>query len=150
MKIDKKVLIKTLIQLIPAFLWMVLIFYFSSRTGQESSIQSNSIVNKILFLFGLPNEFTHFLVILVRKTAHIIEYLILFLLIFFGLINLFIFRKNLILSFIISIIYASLDEFHQLFSQGRSAELRDILIDSIGILIGMILIQFLYQYKSKK
>ena len=139
MKIDKKVLIKTLIQLIPAFLWMVLIFYFSSRTGQESSIQSNSIVNKILFLFGLPNEFTHFLVILVRKTAHIIEYLILFLLIFFG-----------ILSFIISIIYASLDEFHQLFSQGRSAELRDILIDSIGILIGMILIQFLYQYKSKK
>ena len=43
--------------------------------------------------------------------------------------------KLIILSIIISITYAILDEFHQLFVPGRSFTISDILTDSAGVLL---------------
>ena len=40
--------------------------------------------------------------------------------------------------------YAALDEIHQLFVPNRSGQVRDVLIDSVGILIGIILFRTIY------
>ena len=39
---------------------------------------------------------------------------------------------ELVLSFVITVIYAALDEFHQSFIPGREPKIRDVVIDSIG------------------
>ena len=41
------------------------------------------------------------------------------------------------------VIYAFLDEYHQSFSYGRSPQLRDVAIDSIGIVAGVIIVRLL-------
>jgi len=48
-------------------------------------------------------------------------------------------NKSILISIIICIIYATSDEIHQLFVPGRSCQLLDILIDTIGSVIGIYL-----------
>ena len=55
--------------------------------------------------------------------------------------------QHLYLPFLISLIYACSDEFHQLFIAGRAGQIQDVMIDSIGILIGFLIIM-IYQKKS--
>ena len=38
------------------------------------------------------------------------------------------------------ILYAALDEYHQTFVPGRSGQIRDVVIDSLGLLFGILLI----------
>ena len=140
MKNKNKSKLINLIYFIPAIFWMLVIFYFSSLTGSQSSEQSNPIVQSILLTLNLNNSFTHLLIILVRKSAHIFEYFILFLLLFFGFTRIEDLKNPVIISSVITIVYACLDEFHQFFIPNRSAEILDILIDCIGILIGILLI----------
>ena len=54
-----------------------------------------------------------------------------------------IYGETTIMSMIICIIYASLDETHQLFVYGRTAQVLDVLIDSIGSLISMLIIKII-------
>ncbi|HIU52150.1 MAG TPA: VanZ family protein [Candidatus Merdicola faecigallinarum] len=56
-------------------------------------------------------------------------------------------KRKITYSFIIGVIYAITDEIHQLFVPGRSGEIRDVLIDGLGIIVGIILI---YQFKKKR
>ena len=56
--------------------------------------------------------------------------------------------KHIFLSIIISIIYAVLDEIHQMFVPFRSPDIGDILIDSIGIFVSVIV--YFYSKKSEK
>ena len=44
------------------------------------------------------------------------------------------------ISFIICFLYASSDEFHQLFVPGRSGQVTDIFIDMIGVVLGLLLV----------
>jgi uncharacterized membrane-anchored protein len=52
----------------------------------------------------------------------------------------------LIIALILSIIYAILDEFHQSFVPGRNASMRDILTDSAGIILSLLI----YFYTNKR
>ncbi|MFC1711886.1 VanZ family protein [Patescibacteria group bacterium] len=94
---------------------------------------------------------------LLKKTAHVIEYGILFFLCFEAVNNLgFRFRdKKLVISkkninlakinwyfpFIFSTLYAASDEYHQSFVPGRHAKVRDIGFDILGMLIVLFLIK---------
>lgn len=51
-------------------------------------------------------------------------------------------RHNLF-TFILGSLYGISDEFHQFFVPGRSSEVSDLLADSFGILIGMLLFNYL-------
>ena len=44
----------------------------------------------------------------------------------------------------ICFLYACTDELHQLFIAGRSAEIKDVLIDSFGSLTSILLCNFIY------
>ena len=51
----------------------------------------------------------------------------------------------------LGMLIASLDEFIQLFSPGRSSQISDVLIDTVGIIIGILLVKLAYyiEYKIK-
>ena len=114
-----------------------MIFLFSSQPGEESSKISNDLI--------------------IRKLGHFSEYMTLGFFSFSYLSNLFIennnikdFKKTGILSFLFSIIYASSDEFHQTFVPGRDGNIVDVLIDSSGSLVGILLSSILYFLVMKK
>ncbi len=116
----------------------------SSFNASESGSQSNIIVNLILRFIKIDN--ISLLSVIVRKTAHFIEYFVL------GILSLnciknYTKNKIVIMSLIFCIICASLDEFHQVFVPGRAGALKDVLIDSLGALSGIILF---YYFKIKK
>lgn len=50
-------------------------------------------------------------------------------------------RKFVCIPLVFSIFFAGLDEFHQLFVSGRDGALRDVFIDSIGIIVAVLFMQ---------
>ena len=58
--------------------------------------------------------------------------------------------KYLLVSFIITVIYSTIDEIHQVFIPGRSAEIWDWLANLMGILLGLALIRWIInRYESE-
>ena len=111
---------------------MGVIFWMSSRTASASSEMSNSLIDRILALFGI--EFSSFII---RKTAHLLEFTGLAMLTFNAYYTTF-HRAAAPVSFIITVLYAISDEVHQIFVEGRACQLRDVLIDSGGALLGIV------------
>lgn len=118
--------------------WMGLIFYLSHQTGEGSGSLSGSITERIIAFLRLDNVDIDFLHFLVRKGAHLFAYFVLGIL----LVNAFrmsgmVAGKYYYLSLAICVIYGMTDELHQLLVPGRSGQVRDVLIDSVGALIGI-------------
>ncbi len=59
-------------------------------------------------------------------------------------------RKTLALAALFTVLYAIFDEVHQLFIVGRTGTVGDVLIDSLGILIGILVIKMLMSQTNKK
>lgn len=138
---------KKTLYFIPAFLWMIFIFSMSMQTGQESSKVSLQIVAFI-------NQFLHFsnssiLHTIIRKGAHMCEYAILALLLYYGFKH-FLQDKIYLFAFLSSILYAGLDECHQLFVDGRAGRLTDILIDTSGACLALLILYFLTLHIKQK
>ena len=128
---------------IPSILFMIIIFWFSHQTGTESSGLSTYIVN------WLENHL-HIIVpeLIIRKMAHMGEYALLTFTFIYGFSkNKFILQKVLLFSLSATFLYACSDEFHQLFIVGRSGQLADVMIDTTGGIIAIILFYFI---KKKK
>lgn len=124
---------------------MLIIYSFSGETAQESTETSGGIIEAILKLF-LPNE--KVTVDLIAKLQHPIRKLAhfsIFALLGFTLANAFkiTFKIKNIFNYLLSlasiIIYASTDELHQGFVDGRGPSFKDVLIDSFGGLTGILL-----------
>ena len=80
------------------------------------------------------NETSDFVVF---KSLHMIEYALLFFLVYRALSSLTFISERLLVFFAlpIAILYSMSDEFHQLFIPTRSGLPRDVIIDLIGMLI---------------
>ena len=63
-------------------------------------------------------------------------------------------KLRVLVSFIIGVVYASSDEIHQLFVPGREGAVRDVLIDSTGVITGIciviIILKIIKGIKSSK
>ncbi|MBQ4164211.1 MAG: VanZ family protein [Turicibacter sp.] len=133
--------------------WMLIIFLFSAQTGEQSS-ESSGLVEQLLSIFSfIPNRiFGLELQLLIRKAAHFTEYLILYLLIFNVMINHQSLKKSLVYTLVGVFLYACTDEIHQAFVPGRACTFIDVLIDTSGGVMAMILIWMInqIQLKSKK
>lgn len=127
-------MIKNKISIILVILWMIFIFIMSSFDATSSSNQSNFIVDIITSIINIKD--IGLLSLIIRKLAHFIEYFILGILV----IN-FITRydKKIIIAILLCIIYATSDEIHQIFVPGRSCQIIDIMIDSLGSIMGIYL-----------
>lgn len=140
--------------ILPALLvsQMCFIFIMSSFGHNSSDAQSNLFVDFIAQNFphvrhGLENNLISLstLIFLVRKTAHFTEYAILGSLFFINLRNTpkDLIKRPLVISILFSFLYACTDELHQIFVPGRSAQFRDVLIDTLGASFGCLLIHTL-------
>lgn len=109
---------------------MLVIFLFSHQP--QSGQATYSIIEKIFPILKESNQI-ELINFIIRKCAHFTEYFILTLLMY-SLLKEYIIeeKKRYIISIIFCIIYATIDEFHQLFVLGRTASIRDCIIDSLG------------------
>jgi VanZ family protein len=119
--------------------WMVIIFIFSNQPGDVSD-ENSKFVMYIFNLIGLDlNSFFGDLAnFVVRKGAHFTEYFILYMLLYSALKENFNFKKVLIFSIIAVFLYACSDEYHQSFVPGRGPSFRDVLVDTSGGMLGVI------------
>lgn len=143
---------KKIISFIVLILWMIIIFSFSSADANKSTGTSDKVITTMIEIKDkitnneTPNNEKEIIVknssFYIRKIAHITEYLILGFLMFNLLKQYSV--TNIYYAIGLSILYSCTDEFHQLFISGRSGSIRDVLIDSIGILIGTYLYKLLF------
>ena len=131
--------------------WMIVIFIFSAMAGDDSAMLSSGVLHSILKIVpGLAESETAHLV--VRKMAHMTEYAILC-----GLITNLEYQithkikvKYILIAILCSFTYACTDEFHQTFISGRSGNLGDVGIDTLGAVITGTAIIIINQIKNKK
>ena len=159
-------MIKRKIALIPLALSifiMIVIFLFSSQSGENSSELSikatRLIAETIVPDFDImhvqrQNTIVDGLHGFVRKSAHFSIYALLGLNVFFTAYFVVKRLKNqIIITISVCAAYACLDEFHQFFRTGREASIKDVLIDvcgaGCGIITGVIVISIVFYVKSK-
>lgn len=85
----------------------------------------------------------------VRKLAHLTEFTILGG-ILYVILRRYIEYGTVVKTIGVGIVIASLDEFIQLFSLGRSSQLSDVLIDTVGIIIGISVVKLTYYISHDK
>lgn len=130
---------------IPVIIIMLIIFYYSKDGSTASDYKSNGIADLIIKVFNLKNIDPFYLNVLIRKLAHFSIYFILG----FFVINALYKTTNLnyfnifVLALIICFLYSCSDEIHQLLVPGRSGEIRDVILDTSGSSI-MILMYYFY------
>lgn len=112
---------------VPPIVWMGFIFYFSSQ--QSLRVSDDYAVQFLIF-----------------KTLHLIEYGMLYILLYRSLRNT---KKapdwqHRYDAWLVAVMYAILDEIHQVFVPTREGRMRDIAIDAIGVtLAALVLWKFL-------
>lgn len=127
--------------------WMGVIFYFSHQSGDASMQLSDGILDSFKSLFQNFLDY-HTLSYIVRKIAHFTEYFILGLLIYHLVKQYRVISKTEIIWMILfCVIYAMSDEFHQVFIGGRSPKVFDVIIDSLGSSLSILILQLLQKRK---
>ena len=146
---------KKIIYLLFILLILSSIFFFSSKNSNESNGLSKKLINNTINIVekvthkDLDNkELVNTLNYPIRKLAHFTIFLLLGISIFL-FISTFNINKKVLISILVCILFASLDEFHQVFSLGRSPLLLDILIDSLGSITGITSIRKIINSKQK-
>jgi VanZ family protein len=133
-----------IISYVLVLLWMGVIFKLSSQGADQSKKLSKGVTSAVvktakvvtpkakLNAGRLNNK--------LRKYAHFFSFLILGVLVLNALwksgVSGF---RAMLLALLICAVYAAMDELHQLFVPGRGAELLDVLIDSAGAVVGIII-----------
>ena len=139
---------------------MAFIFFQSALPADLSSRESGRVVDLLVRLFqGILPIDRQTMVFIVRKGAHFTEYTILG-----GFLGPAVtewmavdktpvpdsVRNIRIISWLVGTLYAVTDEIHQSFVPGRSCELRDIGIDSCGVLAGVMIVSLAMRLKERR
>ena len=142
-----------LIILLLCMFWII--FGFSNQDGEESSAVSRKvtefIVEKIIGVSEINKvEFINNIGWIIRKFAHfsiytVVGFLLMALISTYNLER----SKKIKISFIIGIIYAISDEIHQSFIPGRAAKLMDVMIDSVGVFVGILILMLILAIMKK-
>ncbi len=141
--------VKKLFRFIPALLIMIVIFMFSSQTGDESSAVSDEFIRETA---GSEMVGSELLTVIVRKCAHFLEYAALGAAVYFGSRGMGADKKQgrrIILSGLFGGLYAVTDELHQYFVPGRACMAADAFIDLCGALCGAALMFLFYALVNK-
>lgn len=156
-------IIKKLLSFVPAFTLLFLIFGFSAQDGESSGSLSFEISLFLVKLFSplLPTalsenvlieraEFIHYFV---RKAAHMTEYFLLALSLQLPLAawcSKLSWKLRILTGFLLTVVFASLDELHQTFVPGRSGNFTDVCIDSTGAVIASLCLFIFFSIRQKR
>ena len=142
--------LKKMIALFFVIVWMLVIFSFSAKNSVDSNNMSKKFLNEIVTTTvkivrinttkAKINAFVEKYNIVIRKVAHVSIYLILSIIVtiildLYGIKN----KKLYIYSLLFCLMYSLTDEVHQLSVDGRSGKMFDVMIDNIGISLGLII-----------
>lgn len=138
---------------IPVLIWMGVIYMFSAQPASASSQMSGSLMKWLIGIIDvtpipeiLGEDLLH---TLIRKMAHFTIYFVLGVLVFRATQEgIKIEWRSIWISFLICVIYAGSDEFHQLYVPGRSGQVTDVLIDSSGALLGILTTQIVHKRRA--
>ncbi|MEG1312186.1 MAG: VanZ family protein [Romboutsia sp.] len=143
------------VSIVAVILWMSVIFYFSNQPAIVSTSQSDKVIQALDKVSEDNNILGNILEklyelkganFIIRKAAHMISYLILavlsFIMVYCNIVNISLSIKY---GFLISLLYAIFDEIHQVFIPGRAGMIQDVLIDSVGIVIGLSIIFIIFR-----
>lgn len=124
----------------------VTIFILSSQNGDESGSTSRGFTKKIIEILQLDKNLSEIekenLIensqFFIRKLAHFTIYTIAGINIY-GFVNTYDTKKKnkILVTLLVGIVYAISDEIHQMFSGDRTPAIRDVFIDSCGVLFGI-------------
>ena len=150
----KKVLILRIINICLLLISALVIFLFSQENAINSTKTSHKVTEGIVNVLNKDNNIDeqelkikieksdH----IVRKLAHTIEFFI------FGLCLINVIKdykkiniKTVLICIPIGMLYAITDEIHQLFISGRGAQIQDIVIDTMGIVLGILVYCLFYK-----
>lgn len=138
-------------------LWMTVIFMFSSSGSVKSNDTSGKVISSAISVKDkvtnnetkpeTKKKIVKKLNYSVRKSAHVFEYFVL------GVLALNVFdafnvKRKVLFAIILCVLYASSDEFHQLFT-GRTASITDVLLDSVASIVGIYLLNFIFSRRKK-
>jgi len=135
---------------IGAVLVTAFIFSNSLKDATASTVSSNRIVgffDRILNFLDI-NISTGFLVLLVRKSAHITEFFAQSVMIANSFKSKY--SKRIVYILFFGLLTACTDEFLQMFSDGRSAEVVDVFIDFSGCVVATVVCGIVYYFRRKK
>lgn len=145
-------MLKRIVFLIPAIIWMIVIISLTLQTGDVSGGLSGGIT---IFLYniieglGLSISMDN-LHLLIRKLAHFSEYFILGLLVFLALTPYKIsFKQKLLVVLCVGVGFAIIDETIQLFIPGRAGSIFDVAIDSLGVLLSIFIVNVWFSLRKK-
>ncbi len=114
------------------------IFAWSHETATVSADKSNSVIAMLFSRFGITVT-SHF----VRKSAHALEYFGLALLLYHAYAQSFC-AVQPTLTMLTAVLYAATDEIHQYFISGRACQMRDVFVDALGALSGVLFCTAVY------
>ena len=139
--------------------WMAIIFSMSAMNGTTSEGLSGGITEKVVKVCvsqynALPRvkqiSILQNVNFAVRKTAHVLEYAVLGVL---ALLVLLRYRRSIRFQVLVSVLicaaYAASDEMHQIFISGRTPLATDVLIDTGGSVLGIVLLVMLVRRKKR-
>lgn len=155
---DKKEQIKIL-KIILIMIWMITIFVFSGQQGTESGDTSRKFTIMIIRILtgkslDLNSPFVEGIQLFIRKFAHFTIYAIGgFLIMNYEYTTDKTFKKKMLHSICFGGGYAFTDELHQFFVPGRSGNVLDVGIDTMGVITGifmyLVIRKFIYKIKNK-
>lgn len=150
-------MIKKIIKFLLVLIIMFIIFSFSSENDVKSTKRSDGLIirtTEFIINRKLTSKekklYTEKYVHVVRKTAHFTIYFLLGLA-FVSFLREFNFdNKRLLLYTVLFVfMYACSDEIHQLFISGRSGEILDVVIDTIGGFVSSFIYTRLFSRNNK-
>jgi VanZ family protein len=118
---------------LPPLLWMGLIFFLSAQSS-------------------LPHHPDILLDLILKKVAHVMEYGILAFLLWRALSRELdtLSWSALVIAFLVSVLYAASDEYHQTFVPGRNGTPVDVSIDAVGALIALLVVGSLRRKRRRE
>ncbi|WP_461207185.1 VanZ family protein [Clostridium sp. DL1XJH146] len=134
-------------------LWMVLIFKLSSQVADTSNGLSKGITAKVIAIIESVvsnvhldmDTFNH----IVRKNAHFFAYFILGILAINAMRSIGkVLWSDVVITILFCVFYAMSDEIHQFYVPGRGPQIKDVFIDSMGALCGIIIYLLLKRKKN--
>lgn len=140
---------KRIIFIVLMILWMAVIFGLSARDADQSTKDSDfvgMVVGHVLhpdfdeWSTEDQTAYVEQVEYVVRKAAHATEYVVLGILCMGAAGIDWPMQKRGFLSWSVATVYATTDEFHQLFVPGRSGQLTDVCIDSLGSVVGIVVV----------
>lgn len=153
----KKNIIRIILYIL-LFITFFIIFGFSSQDGEKSGGVSQKVTTAVLnsvpqykqLETNEKQKVFHRTESVIRKIAHFSIYAVVGALLM-GITSTYnISNKNrIIISLVVGVIYAGLDEIHQSFSPGRTPKFTDVYIDTLGISLGIIVILLVIKIYNK-